>query len=750
MVKVRQEHPLWHDGSLDVDRWLESIEQVYDLRHPERLKGALALAKQLSDEAIANQTYWTVDSVQMGLEMAQILMDLRLDTESIIAALLYRAVREGRLSLQKVEREFGETVAKLIEGVLRMAAISAIQNASGEPALGKREDQVENLRKMLVAMVDDVRVALIKLAERTSAIRAVKDSPPDKRRKVAEEVFHIYAPLAHRLGIGHLKWELEDLAFRYMQSDSYKKIATLLDEKRLDRQKYIDTVVYRLKDELQTTGVRCDVYGRAKHIYSIWRKMSRKSLDFSQIYDIRALRILVDSVPDCYRAMGTVHVLWRPISGEFDDYIANPKENGYRSLHTAVVGPEGKVIEIQIRTNEMHEDAELGVCAHWLYKGTDTGSTKDQGYEQKISWLRQVLEWHEEIDDLPDLAQELRADINPDRIYVFTPDGHVVDLPPESTALDFAYRVHTEIGHHCRGAKINGRMGTLRRQLENGDQVEVLTHPDAHPSRDWLYPDSGYLNTSRARAKVAQWFKRQARDQNLAEGRQMVLRELDRLDLSQAPLQGVAEVLNVKSTNDLFAAVGAGDVRVGQVVHTLLKQTDGDDRQQEDLPLVRTPSSQASGTGSDDIFIEGVGNLMTQIANCCQPLPGDQISGFVSQGRGVVVHRSDCPNLLHMEAIEPNRILQVSWGMQPSQTYPVEISILAYDRTGLLRDVSMVMANKKVNVIGVNTQSNRGDNTASMQLTVEMDSLQNLSTVINEVEQLPNVMSARRIRSGEA
>lgn len=750
MVKVRQEHPLWHDGSLDVDRWLESIEQVYDLRHPERLKGALALAKQLSDEAIANQTYWTVDSVQMGLEMAQILMDLRLDTESIIAALLYRAVREGRLSLQKVEREFGETVAKLIEGVLRMAAISAIQNASGEPALGKREDQVENLRKMLVAMVDDVRVALIKLAERTSAIRAVKDSPPDKRRKVAEEVFHIYAPLAHRLGIGHLKWELEDLAFRYMQSDSYKKIATLLDEKRLDRQKYIDTVVYRLKDELQTTGVRCDVYGRAKHIYSIWRKMSRKSLDFSQIYDIRALRILVDSVPDCYRAMGTVHVLWRPISGEFDDYIANPKENGYRSLHTAVVGPEGKVIEIQIRTNEMHEDAELGVCAHWLYKGTDTGSTKDQGYEQKISWLRQVLEWHEEIDDLPDLAQELRADINPDRIYVFTPDGHVVDLPPESTALDFAYRVHTEIGHHCRGAKINGRMGTLRRQLENGDQVEVLTHPDAHPSRDWLYPDSGYLNTSRARAKVAQWFKRQARDQNLAEGRQMVLRELDRLDLSQAPLQGVAEVLNVKSTNDLFAAVGAGDVRVGQVVHTLLKQTDGDDRQQEDLPLVRTPSSQASGTGSDDIFIEGVGNLMTQIANCCQPLPGDQISGFVSQGRGVVVHRSDCPNLLHMEAIEPNRILQVSWGMQPSQTYPVEISILAYDRTGLLRDVSMVMANKKVNVIGVNTQSNRGDNTASMQLTVEMDSLQNLSTVINEVEQLPNVMSARRIRTGEA
>merc|ERR1711879_832895 len=378
----------------------------------------------------------------------------------------------------------------------------------------------------------------------------------------------------------------------------------------------------------------------------------------------------------------------------------------------------------------------------------DTSGKKDQGYEQKISWLRQVLEWHEEIDDLPDLAKELRADINPDRIYVFTPDGHVVDLPPDSTALDFAYRVHTEIGHHCRGAKINGRMGTLRRTLVNGDQVEVLTHHDAHPSRDWLYPDSGYLNTSRARAKVAQWFKRQARDQNLVEGRQVVQKELDRLDLSQQPLQEVAEALNLKSANDLFAAVGAGDVRVGQVVNTLLRQSDEMPFQHE-LPLLKAPSKSVESIGHDDIFIEGVGNLMTQMANCCQPLPGDQISGFVSQGRGVIVHRSDCTNLLHMEAIEPSRVLQVSWGMEPTQTYPVEVSILAYDRTGLLRDVSMVMANEKVNVIGVNTQSNQGDNTASMQLTVEIDSLENLSTLINKIEQLTNVISARRIRSGE-
>ena len=527
MVKVREDHPLLHDGSLDIDRWLETIRQTSDIRKPEELRNALMLAKQLSDEAIANRTYWSIDSVQMGIEMAQILIDLRLDNASIISAILYRAVREGRLSLQKVERQFGEEVAKLIEGVLRMAAISAIQNSSDEVVLGQREAQVDNLRKMLVTMIDDVRVALIKLAERTSAIRAVKDAPEDKRRKVADEVFNIYAPLAHRLGIGHLKWELEDLSFRYLKPDAYKKIASLLDEKRLARQGYVETVVQTMRDEIGSAGIRCDVYGRAKHIYSIWRKMSRKNLDFTQIYDIRAVRILVPEIRDCYATLGIVHSLWRHIPNEFDDYIANPKENGYRSLHTAVVGPEGKVLEVQIRTHQMHEDAELGVCAHWLYKGTDLNA-KDQGYEQKIAWLRQVLEWQEDLDDLPRFIGELRSDIDPDRIYVFTPDGHVVDLPPKATPLDFAYRVHTEVGNKCRGAKVNGRIVPLTRLLNTGEQVEILTHPNAHPSRDWLYPDAGYIHTTRARAKVAHWFKLQDRDKNIEEGRHMVLREIGR------------------------------------------------------------------------------------------------------------------------------------------------------------------------------------------------------------------------------
>ena len=746
MVKVREDHPLLHDGSLDIDRWLEEISHTSDLHNPEELRDALELAKKLSDEAIANRTYWSIDSVQMGIEMAQTLIDLRLDNASIIAAILYRAVREGRLALQKVERQFGEEVAKLIEGVLRMAAISAIQNSSDEVVLGQRQAQVDNLRKMLVAMIDDVRVALIKLAERTSAIRAVKDAPEEKRRKVAEEVFNIYAPLAHRLGIGHLKWELEDLSFRYLQPDAYKKIASLIDEKRLARQDYIDNVVQTLRDELNAADIHCDVYGRAKHIYSIWRKMSRKNLDFSKIYDIRAVRILVPELRDCYATLGIVHSLWRHIPNEFDDYIANPKENGYRSLHTAVIGPDGKVLEVQIRTNAMHEDAELGVCAHWLYKGTDINA-KDQGYEQKIAWLRQVLEWQEDLDDLPRFFGELRSDINPDRIYVFTPEGHVVDLPTEATPVDFAYRVHTEVGNKCRGAKVDGRIVPLTYRLNTGEQVEILTHPAAHPSRDWLYPDSGYIHTARARAKVAHWFKLQDRDKNIEEGRQLVLHEMDRLDLVDEPLHDVARQLNMKAVEDMFAAVGAGDLRLGQIIHQLLKQADTNTHRQQELPLLRRHEASKSDA-ADDVFIEGVGNLMTQMAQCCHPVPGDDIRGYVTIGRGVTVHRSDCENLLHLAAMESRRVLQVSWGRRPGKLYPVEMVISAYDRTGLLSDVSALLANEKVNVVAVNTRSDQGDNTASMSLTVEVDSLERLARVMNKIEQLPNVVKTRRVRAG--
>jgi GTP pyrophosphokinase len=741
VVKVRDDQPLKHDGKINVDAWLEKICTEADILEPEKLRHALVVAKIIAEDAVENSTFWTIDSAQMGLEMAQILAELQMDEASILAAILYRAVREGRLSLAQVRKDFDDEVATLIEGVLRMAAISAIQNPSEEAVLGQREAQVDNLRKMLVSMIDDVRVALIKLAERTAAIRAVKDAPEDKRIKVAREVFNIYAPLAHRLGIGHLKWELEDVSFRYLEPLSYQKIATLLDEKRLARQDYIAEVVTTLTNELEGADIECEVNGRAKHIYSICRKMKRKDIEFSQVYDVRAVRILVPSLRDCYAALGIIHSLWRHIPREFDDYIANPKENGYQSLHTAVIGPGGKGMEVQIRTQEMHDDAELGVCAHWKYKGTDTNE-KDQAYEQKIAWLRQVVEWHEEIGDLPELMTDLRSDINPDRIYVFTPDGHVVDLPPTATSVDFAYRVHTEIGHRTRGAKVNGRIVPLTYMLKTGEQVEILTSKEARPSRDWLNQDSGYINTARARAKVARWFKLQAKDTNQEEGRQLLMRELDRLDLARMPLSDVATAMNMKNSEDLFAAIGAGDIRLGQVVSYISRQTDIKQTQQE-LPL-KTATVLSK---NDDISIQGVGHLLTQIAKCCQPVPGDDIAGYITLGRGVSVHRQDCENLMNHEMTEPQRIIEVSWGGKVSQIYPVDIDISAYDRTGLLRDVSLVLADSGVNVVAVNTKSEQKDHSAQMQITVEIDSLSKLGRVLNKLNQLPNVLTVRRSRS---
>jgi len=593
-------------------------------------------------------------------------------------------------------------------------------------------------------MVDDVRVALIKLAERTCAIRAVKEADEEKRQRVAREVFDIYAPLAHRLGIGHIKWELEDLSFRYLEPEQYKQIAKLLHERRLDREQYINDAMAHLRQELEATGIKADISGRAKHIYSIWRKMQRKGLQFSQIYDVRAVRVLVPEVRDCYTTLGIVHTLWRHIPKEFDDYIANPKENGYRSLHTAVLGPEGKVLEVQIRTHAMHEEAELGVCAHWRYKGTDVKSGSNH-YEEKISWLRQVIEWHEELGDIGGLAEQLRVDIEPDRVYVFTPDGHAIDLPKGATPLDFAYRVHTEIGHNCRGAKINGRIVPLTYSLQTGEQVEIITSKHGTPSRDWLNPNLGYVTTSRARAKIVHWFKLQDRDQNVAAGKQLLERELARLALVGADFDKLAEKANLKTAEDLFAALGAGDVRLAHAVN-LAQQLLEPERGNEQLELIPRKAQGFKPGKRGDIQIQGVGNLLTQMAGCCQPLPGDPIVGYITLGRGVTIHRQDCPTALQQTAREPERMIQVSWGPVPVQTYPVEIVIKAYDRSGLLRDVTQVLLNEKLNVLAVNTRSNKEDNTASMSITVEIPGLDALGRLLARIGQLPNIIEARRHR----
>ncbi|BBT18217.1 GTP diphosphokinase [Metapseudomonas otitidis] len=748
MVQVRAQQPVNTDGSINLEAWLDHVLSLDPVLDRAVLKQACEFARDAEQQANAAQNLWAegTSSFQTGLEIAEILADLKLDQESLVAAVIYRGVREGKIPLADVQQRFGPVVAKLIEGVLRMAAISASLNPRQSMVLGT-QTQVENLRKMLVAMVDDVRVALIKLAERTCAIREVKNADEEKRHRVAREVFDIYAPLAHRLGIGHIKWELEDLSFRYLEPDQYKKIAKLLHERRLDREQYIADVMNQLRQELTAAGIKSDISGRAKHIYSIWRKMQRKGLQFSQIYDVRAVRVLVPEVRDCYTALGIVHTLWRHIPKEFDDYIANPKENGYRSLHTAVIGPDGKVLEVQIRTHAMHEEAELGVCAHWRYKGTDV-KTSSNHYEEKISWLRQVLEWHEELGDIGGLAEQLRVDIEPDRVYVFTPDGHAIDLPKGATPLDFAYRVHTEIGHNCRGAKINGRIVPLNYSLQTGEQVEIITGKQGSPSRDWLNPNLGYITTSRARAKIVHWFKLQARDQNVAAGKAMLERELARLALPPVDFEKLAEKCNLRTAEDMHAALGAGDLRLAHVVSNAQQLVEPERGTSEQLELIpRRSTGQYKPGKRGDVQIQGVGNLLTQMAGCCQPLPGDPIVGYITLGRGVSIHRQDCASALQLASREPERMIQVSWGPVPVQTYPVDIVIKAYDRSGLLRDVSQVLLNERINVLAVNTRSNKEDNTASMLLTIEIPGLDALGRLLAKIAQLPNIIEARRNRA---
>ena len=743
MVQVRADHPVNQDGTVNLDAWIERIQERVPLPAPEVLRQACEWAAELEEAASRTEHRWAngASSYRTGLEMAEILADLKLDQDSLVAAVIYRAVRERKTELAEVERCLGPNVAALVDGVQRMAAISVSQNPPKANTFNT-QSQVENLRKMLVTMIDDVRVALIKLAERTCAIRAVKDADDEKRYRVAREVFDIYAPLAHRLGIGHIKWELEDLSFRYLEPHKYKQIAKLLDERRLDRQEYIEAVMAQLRSELELAGIEGDISGRVKHIYSIWRKMQKKGIDFSQVYDVRAVRVLVPQVRDCYTALGIVHSLWRHIPNEFDDYIANPKENGYRSLHTAVVGPGGKALEVQIRTHAMHEEAELGVCAHWRYKGTDVDSNST-AYEDKIAWLRQVLEWHEEMGDIGGLAEQLRVDFEPDRIYLFTPDGHVLDVPKGATPLDFAYRVHTEVGHHCRGAKVNGRIVPLTYVLQTGEQVEIITGKTGGPSRDWLNANLGYVHTSRARAKIQHWFKQQDREQNVQAGKIMLERELTRMALNGADYAKLIERLGIRSQEDLFAAVGSGDIRMAHVVN-VAHQLVEPDRHSEQLDLIPRRPSKPGRRG--DVHIQGVGNLLTQLAGCCQPVPGDPIIGYITVGRGVTVHRADCATAMQLQDRESERLIEVSWGGEPVQTYPVEIFIKAYDRSGLLRDVSQLLANEKLNVLEVSTRTNKDDNYASMLLTIEIPNLHLLGRLLARIGQLPNVFEVRRNR----
>ena len=752
MVKVRDDHPVHEDGTVDIPLWISMIEIDVPLDNADAVCRACELARDVFEANSGIRDDWSDSgkgSFLMGLEMAQILAELKQDENSIISAILYRSVREKKLSVARVKKEFGEKVSACIEGVMQMAAIgSRINPRTGEAVLGSVAPQVDTVRKMLVAMIDDVRVALIKIAERTCAIRSVKNADRMKRYLVAREVFDIYAPLAHRLGIGHIKWELEDLSFRYLQPNDYKTIAKMLDGKRIERQEFIDTAVGTVYDKLLAQSIQSDVKGRAKHIYSIWRKMQRKNIEFSQVYDMRAVRVLVPNVRDCYAALGIVHGIWRNIPHEFDDYIASPKPNGYRSLHTAVFGPEGKVLEIQIRTPEMHEEAELGVCAHHVYKGTDTGTGSDS-YEDKITWLRQVLEWHEDLGEAEGLGEILRSDVVQDRLYLFTPDGHVIDMQSGSTAVDFAYRVHTEIGHRCRGAKVNGRIVTLNKALVTGDQVEILTAKEERPRRDWLNSNLGYVTTSKARARVAHWFKLQDKDKNASAGKSIVDKEFKRLAISSADidLKLAASQINYHLVEDMYAALGAGDVRLSQILNVVQEQI-GEKADENQLPLALTNGSKTSDKvpGNLGISILGVGNLLTNIASCCQAVPGDLISGYITQGRGVSIHRDDCSNLMALRTNDAVRIVPVEWATKGEQAFPVDIAVTAYDRSGLLRDLMNVFANEGCNVISANTRTDRQNSTAEFYFSIEVTRLERLGRLLDKANQVPNVIYVHRNR----
>ncbi len=692
---------------------------------------ALAQKAHLQQQRASGEPY-----INHLLAVADILLDMQLDAEAIAAAILHDVVEDTEIDLVTLETDFGVGVARLVDGVTKMALIDA--QASRTPA-HKEHLHAESLRKMLLAMAEDVRVVLIKLADRLHNMRTLKHLPEHKQRRIAKETMDIYAPLANRLGIWQIKWELEDLSFRYMSPERYKQIAQFLDERRIDRETFIQRVITILQRELDHVGIKAEVTGRPKHIFSIWKKMQRKGLDFNQLYDVRAVRVLVSHVHDCYATLGVVHTLWRHIPREFDDYIATPKENNYQSIHTAVIGPEGKSLEVQIRTGDMHQHAELGVAAHWRYKEGKTNRS-DAAFEQKIAWLRQLLEWRDEADDAGDFIDRFKSEVFQDRAYVLTPQGDVMDLPQGATPLDFAYYIHTEIGNRCRGARVDGRIVPLTYELKSGEQVEVLTTKQGHPSRDWLNPQLGYLKTSRARSKARSWFKLQHHDENVSSGRTVLEKELHRLGMHNVGHKQIADKLGLKHSEDMYAALGRGDLTPLQAAGAAqdLMQLEPEEQ------VFVLPKSRKRKEEPGEVKVQGVGNLLTNMARCCSPAPGDPIVGFITLGRGVTIHRRDCRNVLKMDDQKRKRLINVEWSGDTLQTYPVVVTVEAIDRHGLLNDIITVLTNEGVNVTAVNTLSNKNDNTAKMHINLEVQDVGQLSRILNRIGQINNVMEARR------
>jgi RelA/SpoT family (p)ppGpp synthetase len=671
--------------------------------------------------------------------VAHILAEMRLDAEAIAAALMHDLIEDTDVTLEEIRREFGTAIANIVDGVTKLKNLPI---KSDTEKRGRNLDrELEYIRKMALAMGDDVRVVIVKLADRLHNMRTLGYMPAEKQRLVAQETLDIFAPLANRLGIWQIKWELEDLSFRYLEPDAYRMIAANIDERRANREAYMQEIIAALRKELAQFGLTSvTISGRPKHIFSIYKKMDRKRLPFEQIYDVRAVRVIVETVPQCYLVLGVVHNIWRPIPGEFDDYIAAPKDNFYQSLHTAVLDSNGKTVEVQIRTWEMHENAEYGIAAHWRYK--EGGARKhDEAFEKRISYLRRLMEFGQESEDAASFVNTMKTEVFQDRVYAFTPKGDIVDLPTGATPVDFAYHIHTEIGHRCRGAKVHGRLVSLDYQLQTGDQVEIVTSKRGGPSLDWLNPNQGYVRTERARAKIRLWFRKQNREKHVASGREVLEREMKRLGLLDImPFDTVARWFSFDKLEDFLAAVGAGDINGGQIANRILEMERREEEARErDTLKARPPSSALTVDLSNGVNIMGTGGLLVNLARCCNPMPGDDIVGFVTRGRGVTVHRTDCTNLEH----EPDRLIDVTWGkVNQEQRYSVPIEVIAYDRDGLLRDISTVIADEKVNMSNVNVSVRQ--NIATISVTMEILNLQQLTRILTRLGSINSVAEARR------
>ncbi len=732
MVAIRQSHKQKSDEtdtSLSPSQWLE----------------LLAPENQASLEPVLN---WCVtiaqdrpELVQKGCEMVEILEELNMDSESLNTALLFPIFIEKLVKHEEIEKRFGKDILVLLIGVDKMDAITNIQEGSKN----RSELHVDNIRRMLMAMVEDVRSIVIKLAERIVNLRVMKNAAEEDKVLVAKETAKVFAPLANRLGIGQLKWEMEDLSFRYLHPQTYKAIASQLEDKRLEREQYMIDFVESVEGLLKEQNICAEVDGRPKHIYSIWKKMSKKNYHFDQLYDIRAVRVITQTMEECYAALGVIHTHWQHLASEFSDYIATPKRNGYQSIHTVIFGPQGKTIEVQIRTEQMHQDAELGVAAHWKYKEGALPS-RSSGYDEKMDWLRKLLQWQEEVADSVDITEELKHQVIEDRVYVFTPKGDIFDLPVGSTPLDFAYYIHSMVGHRCIGAKVFGRIVPFTYKLKTGDKVEILTAKEPNPSRDWLNPNMGFIKSPRARAKVLHYFKQLDREKHLDQGKQILDAELSRLAMTLKDAEPAIAKFNLNSFEELQVAIGSGDVRqtqLGNFLQSLLKkETPSTEQIDPRLKQKTTPSSTAN---KGQVVIQGVGNLMSHMAKCCHPVAGDFIYGFITKGRGIAIHREDCEQFKRLREESPARVIDAEWEESYSGAYALGIRVIGQERANLLKDLTAVLANAKITMLHMNNHRDKKRQLAIFDMDIEIFNMDSLTAILQKLSQVEGVLDAKRL-----